>query len=285
MFRRSTRIRHPPITFSPSTRNSAVSVRTVTNAQSGSELRVPYALNRDKALKKKSEATNREITCNIEPKRGGNFVINLSTAVYEIVKRAILQHYSQNYAERSEITSKKDENNSIVEHIVTLYKDNKKSKKNKLYTINLYHTTSRILTNGHHPSICIDHIQNILAEINEDEIKHLNERIREKCHEAARSKDETEVQTQATTGNNAIPALPLAIHASTQDSILQENIDERNTENEDNDTVACPHCNQPAQNESIECTTCSQWVHYECEGLNLNKAREYSSPPTYRPPL
>ena len=279
MLRRSSRARQPPITFSPSTRNSVVAARITTSSQHKNETRVKYALNKDKAIKKKLEATNREAVCDIIRKPGGNIVICLTTAAYEIVKGAILQHYTQNYMERVDITPKKDQDDAIVEHIVTLYKDHTKSKKSKLYTINLYHTTSKILTNGHNPNICIDHIQRILSEINEDEIKHLNDYIRKKCHEVG---DSSGVQPDHNGPINTprvhitVPAIQAA-GTSTPNDILQESIDTRNTENEGIGTVMCPYCNLPAQTESIECAKCSQWVHTQCEGLGIGRATEYEA--------
>ena len=277
MLRRSSRIRQPPITFSPSTRNSAAAARITTTAQHRNETRVPFTLNKDKAIKKKAQATNREDACKVVPKQGGNIVIFFSTAAYEIVKRLILQHYSRNYMERSDIVPK---DGATVEHIVTLYKDHTKCRKSKLYTINLYHTTSKILTNGQDPSTCIDHIQRIMAEINDDEINLLNNHIREKCNEASRSQTEQHETASSSRVHNTMPAITQAANANITDSILQENADTRNTDSDDSFTVTCPYCNLPTLTESIECGNCSQWVHIQCEGISMDRATEYEEDTT-----
>ena len=273
--RRSTRIRQPPITFSPSTRHSTTIARNIrTNTPSTTQITAPYALNRGKAIKKKAKATDRPEACRVEPKKGGNIVIHLSTAAYEVVKGAMLQHFGRR-SETTDIKSKVDQNQAVVEHIITAYKDKAKANKGKLYTINLYHTQSKILTNGQHPNICIDHIMKIFTEINQDEIDHLNNLIREKCSEAGQKSPGSQTTTQSAAALSLMPPSPPGARASISNSILQESIEDRDSEIDSINTVVCPYCNSPAQNESIECSKCSQWIHIECEGLNNDEAKEY----------
>ena len=272
--RRSTRVRQPPITFSPSTMHSETIARnTSTNAPSTYQMRVPYALNRDKAIKKKENATNREEACRIEPKKGGNIVIHLSTAAYEVVKCAMLQHFGQ-MSETKDIKTKTDENNAVVEHIITAYKDKSKTTKGKMYTINMYHTQSKILTNGQQPNICIDHIMKIFSEINQDEIDQLNNIIREKCKEVNGQNPRQDATTQPMAAPRLMPPSTPAITTSNPFSILQEGIEDRDAETDHADIPLCPYCNNPAQHRSIECANCSQWIHAACEGMNENEAKE-----------
>ena len=182
-----------------------------------------------------------------------------------------MHHYAKK-PEYTDITCKTDTENAVVEHIVTIYKSQSKTNKNKLYTINMYHTQSKILTNGQHPSICLEHITKILSEVNTDEIDQLNNIIREKCEEAG-LKQRPQTTQQPSTVHSIMPPSPPAVSMS--DSILQESIEDRDPETENDNLVACPYCNNPAQHNSIECANCSQWIHAECEGLNDNEAKEY----------
>ena len=201
-------------------------------------------------------------------------MIHLSTAAYEVVKGAMLQHYGR-MSETADIKSKTDQSNAVVEHIITAYKDKTKANKGKMYTINLYHTQSKILTNGQQPNICIDHIMNIFAEINQDEIEHLNNLIREKCNNTGQQSARPQTTTQSAVALSLMLPSPPGATASIPNSILQESIEDRDPEMDNIITVVCPYCNIQSQDGSIECSKCSQWIHIECEGLSNDDAMEY----------
>ena len=234
---------------------------------------MPFQLKREKAIKKKQMATDRD-TCTVEQKAGGNIVMTLSTGAYEIVKGTFLELFHQHHPGKTKVTVKEDENEAIIQHTITIFKD--QTKQDKLYTINMYHTTSKILTNGNNPKLCVEHILKILTEIDNAEIQILNDQIREKCNAASANQTGTHYHgnpvdgvsdsrmTNTTTNctNNAI-------------AILEEESPNRDQEINEDSVVLCPCCTRPAQQRSIECTMCSQWIHYDCEGLTEELVREH----------
>lgn len=128
--------------------------------QNGLHLR-DYTLNMSKAMKKKVTA------CNVEYKvrasnRGGNQIFEFSAAMYELYRNSLTQHFET--LQSHESTNMKieyrdiiDKSNSCVESVVKVYnKDNSSLK----YTINLYHTKSKVMVNGRKAGLFnVEHIQ------------------------------------------------------------------------------------------------------------------------------
>jgi len=101
-----------------------------------------YPLNREKALKKKLQYTDRahtQVTVT-----GGGLKIEFSTGMYELFKASAEQFYSSDsLPNKCQVTPVYDESGS---HVETKYKLT--SGRNGLYTFNLYHTKSSCLVNG-----------------------------------------------------------------------------------------------------------------------------------------
>ena len=69
-------------------------------------------------------------------------------------------------------------------------------------------------------------------------------------------------------------------HTTCDASISDLAIDCRNDEiqeSENETTYFCPICNKISLDETIECSECSLWIHYECAGLSQSAVRALNS--------
>ena len=128
-------------------------------------------------------------------------MLTLSSAAYEIIKRAFLDNLGEIHPGKMHVTTKEDENKAVIQHTIVIYKE--QAKENKLYTINMYHTTSKILTNGSNPNLCVENITKVLSDIDNDEIQLLNDEIREKCSTAGTQQPSTYHKTEPVPINNS----------------------------------------------------------------------------------
>jgi hypothetical protein len=69
-------------------------------------------------------------------------------------------------------------------------------------------------------------------------------------------------------------------HTTCDASMSDLAIDCRNDEiqeSENETTYVCPICNKISLDETIECSECSLWIHYECAGLSQSSVRALNS--------
>ena len=99
-----------------------------------------YTLNVEKALMKKLEATYREkMVCEM---KSGNLVVTLSPAVFDIVSNNVRNIECSGEWEMC-FQAKTDRSDNCVEEIAKIMRNN-----DKMCTINLYRTTSKVMVNG-----------------------------------------------------------------------------------------------------------------------------------------
>jgi hypothetical protein len=147
-----------------------------------------YDLNSKKALGKKIEASERELDCDIQLK-SGTLVLTCSAAAYEILKKAIYEHY--NSLDKSIVVhtkrSKLDNRDISIEPVITeesISVRNRQGRSNKqLYRIHLFNTTSRIDVNGYKLDEFIqNHLETICDKMKDAiDYKTLNRKIGEIC--------------------------------------------------------------------------------------------------------
>ena len=106
-----------------------------------------YQLNLEKSLEKKLIAAKRVKSLNYEY-TGGGIVAEADVATYELLKTAAVyfyQHYSDKDG-KAEITNVTDKTRKNIIQVTIRVSD----RQNQLggYTINFYHTTSKMLVNG-----------------------------------------------------------------------------------------------------------------------------------------
>jgi len=175
--RSSSRIRNPPQVYTPSRNNATISHT------------MNYNLNSKKVLEKKIEASERELDCDVQLK-SGTLVITCSAASYEILKKAIYEHYN-NSLDKSIVVhtkrSKLDNTDISTEPVITeesISVRNRQGRSNKqLYRINLFNTTSRIDVNGYKLDEFIqNHLETICDKMKGAiDYKTLNKKIGEIC--------------------------------------------------------------------------------------------------------
>ena len=109
--------------------------------------RKPYILNVTKALSKKLGQCDRLIF-NVEHK-SGNIVLTYNTGAYELVKSLLSDFYHHNPNFFVEITDQVDKSDNFVGCVMQVCDSTSRGAKGRhLYTVNMYHTTSRMLVNG-----------------------------------------------------------------------------------------------------------------------------------------
>ena len=111
---------------------------------------VNYKLNKEKAVIKKLQASNRDSDYTIQMCDGTqkNLMLHFQAGLYEFVRKAAHFHFisAASYCYETEISALQE--NSSGHIVQTTYKIRKKGKGQIAYTMNFYHTKSAILVNG-----------------------------------------------------------------------------------------------------------------------------------------
>jgi len=229
------------------------------NIQLSNPMYKDYVLNKPKAIQKKNEACSKS---HIEAtmKAGNNLVIEFSTAAYELAKQSlsiILNKSAQYYA-----LARNSEESSVanVDTCIKVYnrKVDSTQGKNLKFVINLYHTSSTMVINGSRVDLYI-------ADIHEQ----LRSELSAKGHMITALNDNI-ASSLSNAINNTTKQHLAEINTSCCDSISDLAIEDRKDEISDTEketTDFCPICNKISLTETIECSECSLWLHYECAGL------------------
>jgi len=253
-----------------------------------------------KALRKKGDNCNRQhLTAELKP--GKNLVITLSTAAYELAKQAIPHILS---VHKDILTTEQidglDNNGSQVDKIYKVF--NKKIDgtigKQQKFTINLYHTSSQILVNGNRIDIFVELLYQKLCDEIKKEYHNLNimnndifsaieqNSIRQGQSLAIQNSEEKVLNNPRETvevNNTTITAHN--IENNTSYNMEKKELEQLNTTNLEqssniNVQFVCPICNQSAGDDTIECSECRLWIHFECakisnRNLPLYKKKDY----------
>ena len=110
-----------------------------------------YSLNYDKALRKKAKACQAEYLVSSEVKRD-NYIFSFSAAMYELYRENLARYFSMLNDDSSDIkvTFKDicDKTGMVTESLLKVFQKIPNSKDELKYTINMYHTKSRVMVNG-----------------------------------------------------------------------------------------------------------------------------------------
>ncbi|CAG2252754.1 unnamed protein product [Mytilus edulis] len=256
--RRSSRVQAKHLPFTPG--KGVVKSRKHKNTKSTiRDQTVQYTLDRQKAVKKKLDAANRSfsVTPEISP---GNLVLVFSAAAYETFKNVTFGVLN-NLQYSLDITSTKDQSGAVIYDSVAV-----KAKSVKLYVLNFYHSSSKVLLNGKQ-NYMIDFIQTTLQEImgvldQSEDFTSINNTIKHYCKHYLETLDSS---------ND---------HASNK---CNNSSDIKSVQHIDNESVTpaniCPVCNVPCEfsSKAIGCDTCDKWLHYSCEHLSPKDIRYYES--------
>lgn len=260
MRRRSNRVKSKKMVYTP--------VKTINNQCKGnsktSKIYVDYELNKNKAISNKLEASERTLTV-VPEYKSGNLVLTFSAAAYEefriVTKNVLLSsdlHINQ--------TNTTDKSGAIVSESLNVTKSRK-----KIFVLNFYNSTSRVLLNGNQNHI-IDFVSSQLSDIllildrNKD-FMNLNAKIREYC--------KCFLNKSKCQDSNIEPTKDCDPEPSACYSDLPITYDINCSDNENDENSICPTCLLLCETDSkaVECDSCSFWVHYECENITSEEIK------------
>ena len=149
----------------------------------GRVINVDYALNTQRALSKKRAACDRE-TYKIDL-FNESCKITFSTAVFELFRTKIVEYFQHHASYVVEIDPVVDMNGSTTGDVMKVFKKTScnRSTPDKLFTINMYRTSSRILVNGSQYKMFVCSILPSITELFDnygDIFREANRQIKEK---------------------------------------------------------------------------------------------------------
>ena len=236
-----------------------------------------YTLNLTKALKKKAEQCTYEAKiCEVE--KGSNRVFQMSAGIYELYKLSLISHFEAEIkkddpAQIIHIKSAKDKQGKLVETQirVTLHKASKGIGPLK-YTVNLYHTRSSMMVNGRDAEaftrahkVALGQILNIqnLDSI-DDELHSILVRELDNIGVGSLS---TNLKAKSVKDKEQAVKI-LQLNGKTTDHLSDCTPDMP-------PQFLCLHCGQSAHTNVIECSACTEWFHFDCEGMSLAEFQAY----------
>ena len=259
-----------------------------------------FALNRDQNLLKKSMA------CNLPPIQveikdmGKQTVITCNTGTYEVTKLCLKDFFESGSRKLGikESVASVDENGANVEDTLKIF--NRKANGDignvSKYTVNLYHTTSKILVNGKgHNSFVEDDFPEIMEALKRKlpEAHKLNSILREAleaCRASRSSRSSTNTRSKeikskysvASAGTQKVSAvhtgrLPVATRSQTKSAPSIQKEDDRISQADDEENAMCISCSDPNNDYMVECDSCGNWYHYGCEGISVDYGNELFS--------
>ena len=171
---RAGRIRNQPVIYTP-TRH------TTTN----------YRLNKEKAIRKKIDAANREYDVKIEDKRG-TLVITCTAAAYEVLRKELNDLYwSPRFTKKCVDIGDKRALGHTAPVVETSLSICDPQSSHQLYRINMFHTTSRMDVNGkHYATFISEDLPIVLANLEAtSSLRRMNESIKKWCNDYLRQSD------------------------------------------------------------------------------------------------
>ena len=235
----------------------------------------PYKLNADKALEKKRSNCNTEHLQTIM-KQNGNFRMYMSTAAYELTKAklpVILKNYTDNECLAITIHRGLDLNIAEVDtrfRVLNQLKTGKPGNKLK-FTINCYHTSTSILVNGSKLNLFIENILPKLKEAINANCSNLNELNYRIENSIVRNIQQCQTEHQQIAAK--IPQSTTKTKECEQSYQIVSNTND-NIQTEVENIDICPVCQKQADDDTIECEECNDWLHFECVGLTKTQVQK-----------
>ena len=172
--------------LSPSSTSISTRGRVRTKKQSFTPTKEHYKLNKPRAASNKIDATARPLIPDNQDTDGGQ-VIAMNAAVYEIFKDALFEYYHVN-SDSLTVMPKNRGSRSTADDLtiqecyqIVPKAGTKQAKKASQYTLNLFHTTCRILVNGNGLAAFTKHYQDTVDNIKQIDRQYfdaLNELIK-----------------------------------------------------------------------------------------------------------
>ena len=247
----NSRSRSPPMTYTPS------------------KLSSDYALDMSKAAKKKIAATERRKDVEVSLKYN-NLVMTFTSASYELFRQGISGYFSMYKDNEVKSTVKLDTEGATVHESLAV---SEKETGKKMFTVNLFHTTSKVTVNGSQLRLFLEEdLDCILSKINQNgSLDYINTQIKDVCHRHLlknSSKNNTKSTTRRSldsrdnTGHrNPIISPPKKLKLQ-EDSTVTDDLAETETlradangasgemtNNERNSDECCPICDEAVTDE------------------------------------
>ena len=227
-----------------------------------------YQLHQNKAIKKKAQYCNRREPIKFNS-TGGGLRFYCQTGLYEVLKTTLPEWLTNTkYKDNTQLTEKTDKGGNVVETFISI------GRNPRLYTINLYHTTSSGLVNGNAlETFCkedfpkmLNLVENLDININEINKKCKDSLDRHMCIHGAREEQSVDrVRKQLKQYDN-----------STENESKVVEIDPSHREECDTNQTPevtdwlCLICQKSCESKSVLCERGDHWIHYACAGLNQN---------------
>jgi hypothetical protein len=256
-----------------------------------------YELNKKRAVTKKLDASNR-LDLKAEMKHG-NLIMEFSAACYLNFNQLVKTHISGLKNTIIEVEPTVDWNGALTGECISVIPVSSAGRRGRqLYKINMFNTTSRAEINGHKVNEFLCELESIVELLQErGGMQIQNAQIRSMCLEFLQAdpqskrgvKDSAQMIQGADEASTKVVKLKLPHRGSTvcvKDCDEDDNVkrtDEMDIsftlasdtagsiqlaiEPKDQPEELCNICGEVAEKDSVQCDTCSGWLHYGCERL------------------
>ena len=245
----------------------------------------PETVNRDYVLDRKRALEKKMISCLSDVKvsdtlKEQNHIYCMSTAMYELYKSETIGFYQSRVDDdrhnfKVKVTHITDSSNAHVETQIKVHQKTSRGCGHVKFTVNLYHTTNRVMVNGKNTDLFLkDHELIVKSILRKEEVESLDRKIF-----AAVKSELNQINCEA----RSVPCPPKGSKKSVNGSIGYNESTGSNghqaemqivnlTELVDEDSVAealdhCPWCKERV-GDGICCDQCLQWYHFDCENLS-----------------
>lgn len=271
--RSSVRLRTNKAPFTPTVSTRARQAGTRKGKSSAHN--VNYELDKSKAIKQKIEACNRPYSVSVKFAQG-NIILTFSAAAYEEFKAVTLNFLNSQNGSIDSIQTK-DAKGSVVSESISVTKDG-----SKLFVLNFYNTTSRLLLNGNAEYVSRfvnDYLSDILDILDRNnQFSEINILIRNYCTQYLNDQQRSSSENRTINSENMNNTGSLGKVLSIDDNLSKATPNTVNPSNQSISTTAaqypiCPLCGEPCTDlpNSVACDICNQWLHYHCESLSQNQ--------------
>ncbi|MES9904844.1 MAG: hypothetical protein ABW168_19485 [Sedimenticola sp.] len=166
---------------------------------------------------------------------------------------------------KCEITHIHDRQNALVETQVKVHQKTQRGCGREKYTLNLYHTTSRVMANGKNAgAFSADHKRMVQSILNNPELDSYDKQLHAEISSQLRN-----MGIQSPKKSKSKQAIHAIEQRKTDD--MRQLLRTSGTELDN-----CPHCEEYVEN-GVACDRCSSWYHYGCEGLDPEEVSDTQS--------
>ena len=236
-----------------------------------------YSLNANKAMKGKLKACETEYKVKAT-NRGGNQIIEFSAAMYELYRTSLVKHFEA--LQNTDLANMKVEYRDITDKtglcVESLIKVSVRDDLTPKYTINLYHTKSKVMVNGREVNLFnIEHLKITDYILSNENVNSLDQELRACIIDGLKTIEDSCTQNKSCKPKGTPNQLQIThIDTEIKDAEKSDHV-RHNSENscidvkpgEEDQAVICPACDTGVE-QGICCDLCLRWFHFDCETLS-----------------